>query len=289
MKRLLKTLAITGLAAAITGCATAPQQPKAYDTNKSRALNLVQAAGMRQINDQKVENEQYQRMTSGSIVADAGWTWSNYVNPAPGFSGGFGLGLGIATMLFKPDADSANNTLLAWMPVENAPDEKAARSALRDSIVLSVQKALSELGVSYSGPTLAQLASGTLMAVFVIEEPSKGCPVEQGAAPKTKFCGVTVAVRDMKNGVAPGAISQTSYPAYVTQVGRDRSAIRVYVAPDSKLNTLQIYQSVSEAMPSWMALYVAPKEARDAEGNEIPVPMVIHDGSIEMFVSPIDE
>lgn len=289
MKKILKTFVFTGLAAAITGCATAPQQPQAYDSDKSRALNLVNAAGMRQIKDQKVDKEQYQRMTSGSIVADAGWTWSNYANPAPGFSGGFGLGLGIATMLFKPDADSANNTLLAWMPADSVSDESSARAALRQSIVDSVQKGLHELGLKYSGPNLAQIASGTLMAVFVIEEPSKGCPAEKGAAPKTKFCGVTVTVRDLKKGYAPTAITKTPYLAYVTEVGLDRSAVRAYVAPNSTLNTLQIYQAVSKAMPSWMAIYIAPKDAVDAEGNAVPVPMVISDGSIEMFVSPKTE
>ncbi|CAM5560952.1 hypothetical protein [Eoetvoesiella caeni] len=289
LQKIYKTLSTVALLA-LAGCATTTPTAQ-YDAQASKALNLVRAGGIKQIEDQKVNATDYQRLTNNTIIADAGWTWTNYVNPTQGFSSGFGLGLGIATMLFKPTADSADSRLLVWMPSTLAKSKEEARITLRDIATAAISKGLDKAQIKFVGPTNMESKRGEILSVFMIQAPEIGCPIEDPSIKgKGQYCAVVFALNKLVQRPTPGFLKNLGTDTVYASVAGDfdySSRLFVTQPKDARLNELQIYQSISQSLPEWMALYLAPEKVQDQNGVKVPAPFVLYQGEMNWFLKPV--
>ncbi|WHQ45857.1 hypothetical protein [Alcaligenes faecalis] len=285
MKRIKKIVSLAVVATLLTGCATS-KQPRPNDPNHSRALNIALAADLRDIKDTKVSSSQYQSMQRGNVVFDAGWTWANYVNPAPGFTSGFGLGLGVASILFPQKSAAASNSLMAWIPADQALGKADAKEKILKAGTEAIENALERLNFRIRDKARQEHPHLGSAVGYVIEDPNGGCG--SGEEGELASCAIVLAIDHIDEGYSPVALTGQSYPAYVLNSSSPgkRSILNIRSEPESKLNQVDLYLEISKEMPDWMAVYVAPKRALDGEGKENPMPFIALQGKIELFVLP---
>lgn len=285
MKRYMKFAGLAALVAIATGCAST-NQPRPNDANRSRALNIAVAADLRDIKDTKVPASQYQSIRSGNLVLDAGWTWANYVNPAPGVSSGFGLGLGLATMLFPRKSPAGDNSLMAWLPMDKASNADEARLKIREVASQSIETTLNRIGYQYTGPFFEDHRLLGAVASFIIEDSKAGCGTGQdGELPR---CAIVLGIDHIREAYAPETLTGQSYPSYALDSSSSarRSIMNIRSSKENKLNHANLYLELSKDMPEWMVAYVAPKRAPDGTGAENPMAFIASQGEMELFVTP---
>ncbi len=285
MKRYMTIASLAAVAAILTGCATA-NQPRPNDPNRSRALNIAVAADLRDIKDTKVSSSEYQSMHRGNLVLDAGWTWANYMNPAPGFSSGFGLGLGVASILFPQKSPAASNSLMAWLPADQATDKVDAKEKMLEAGTKAIETALERLNFKVRDKARQEHPNLGSAVGYVIEDPNGGCG--SGKDGDLPSCAIVLAIDHIDEGYSPSALTGQSYQAYALNSSSPgkRSILNIRSEPESKLNQVELYLEISKDMPEWMVAYVAPKRALDGDGEENPMPFIASQGEMALFVIP---
>lgn len=285
MKRYMELVSLAAVVAILAGCATA-NQPRTNDPSRSRALNIAVAADLRDIKDTKISSSQYQSMQRGNLVLDAGWTWANYMNPAPGFSSGFGLGLGFASILFPQKSPAASNSLMAWLPVEQAADKVEAKEIMLVAGTQAIENALKRLNFKVRDKARQEHPSLGSAVGYEIEDPNGGCG--SGKDGDSPSCTIVLAIDHIDEGYSPTALTGQSYHSYSLNSSSPgkRSILNIRSEPESKLNQVELYLEISKYMPEWMVAYVAPKRALDGNGEANPMPFIASQGEMLLFVVP---
>lgn len=285
---LLKPLAIALLSATLAACATGPRP---VNPEKSLALNLAEAGGIDGLKDQTIPAEDYGRITSSNLVMDAGWTAAITASPAPGFSSGFGLGLGLLTMLFPEPVGAKEHQFVAWMPAEMASSPEDAQSKMRDLTAKAMEAALEELGWKHGamGHWVNSLLWGRKdqMASLYVFPPNMGCPSEDT---KEKRCALLAEiVKPQMVKYSPAAIGQPSQPSYFFTADTTANSFIVAVnGKNSTINTPSLYATISKHLPDWAYIYTPPARYLrvPATDKDPKFPLIYYKGKAEIFAIP---
>lgn len=283
-----KVLSVTILSTALAACATAP---RSVNPDKSLALNLAEAGGISGLKDQKIPAEDYGRITSGNLAMDAGWTAAITASPAPGFSSGFGLGLGLLTMLFPEPVGAKKNQVVAWMPTDMAHNPEDAQVKMRDIVAKAVEAALTGLKWDHGPIDLSThpFLWGTkiqMVATWLYPEGSS-CPPKEL---KGKHCILTVGI--LKPSLAkhsPTVIGGASQANFFFE-GSDSGSgfIRASNANDSAIDTPRLYATIAKHLPTWAYFYTPPARYLSVKASDVDpkFPVIYYKGKMEVFAVP---
>lgn len=284
MKKTLTTTVALAVAT-LSGCAsTSSYEPSVYKANKSRAYNIAEAGGLvTGIQDASVPRDKLERLTDTKTFG-AAYVLSGYTSPQLGMANWQGGMVNLANWAIGPKQHGARNSLIAWMPAEDAASPADAQTKFLSHVKVSIESALTDLGADF---TLLQDENGRLTYQFYKNE--WGCPTwVNGQSKAADMCSVKVKLVEPRIGVAPDFVSSVQGSAYAFTSGHETAYNFVNVSNGTTSHAPQqvIYAAISKQLPAWAYLYLAPKSVELENGNKVTFPYLLEQGKAELFVYP---
>lgn len=295
MKKMTTTIGIAVLLSGLTGCASfagLEERTTDFDSEASRAHNLAGAAGIH-IRDTAVPEDQY-----GTLMRDMSSTASNALlfnsSYGLGMTNWGSLGMGVMSTMFSPDDTNEHNSLFGWMPSSLASSSEEAQERFVMTYAEAIERFFDKAGIElYKGEDHRLYHKSTGISwTGVIIDPEHGCPDNRVKIEgKTTFTSEGIEATCLINVVAapPRGITDQPHtvkggtagsPAYFfsSQHKLDYSRFKLLLR-ESDLDPTAISRGISEELPRWAFIYLAPKR----EGN----PAIVFDqGRPELFVVP---
>lgn len=285
--RKLRVVAIVAASIGLAACATGPYKYKDYD---SFALNLANAGNVQGVSDQRISQEEADNLNNNTYLIDSVLTGSIANSPPPGFSNGFSIGLGIATMLLSPTTykSGAYNQLVAWMPKAEARSIEDSQNQFESIITLAIEAGLKKLDffVVDSSSSYGRNDSKILNFKIANETPDWNC---NKLSSFDATCSLSVRIsQPLDYGHTPVAISKEDTPSYFYYASDENpSQIILNGNFDSANKPIAIYSAISKELPNWAYIYVAPPFKNDlTRQNHIKAPIIYHQGKLNFFVKP---
>ena len=247
-----------------------------YEPDNSDALNIMHAAGI----DSNLKDTEVPKDTISSITDSAGYGFamaaSGYKAPIPGVSSSQMAGMNFTAWLFSPTADSARNSLFAWVPKDIAGDN--AIDSLADILLEAASKAAKELGYD---PEISIPKNKTGTYLLMTRPGDEYC--EKGS----KYsCMIAFGLREaQKLKEAPDFVGTVGANSFFDPSERSYSFFtfnKEYVG----FNELELLVTTSKHLPKWVYFYVAPKNVRFNELDKMKIPAVVNQGKLLYFVKP---
>ncbi|WP_431623116.1 hypothetical protein [Enterobacter cloacae] len=282
-KALITTVALA--VAALSGCAsTSSYEPTAYKTNHSRAYNIAEAGGLvTSIQDASVPRDKLERLTDTKTFG-AAYVLSGYMSPQLGMTDWQGGLVNLANWAIGPKQHGARNSLIAWMPANEAVSPADAQAKFLSHVKVSIESALTDLGANF---TLLYDKDGRLTYQFYKNE--WGCPTwVNGQSKVADMCSVKVKIVEPRLGSAPNFVSGVQGTAYAFTSGHETAYNFVNVGNGAASHAPQqaIYAAISKQLPAWAYLYLAPKSVELDNGEKVAFPYLLDQGKAELFVYP---
>ncbi len=285
--RQLKRLAVILFSVTLAACSTVPKQ-KAYDPDKSLALNLAEAGGFTELSDQYVSAEDYDKLHSSGagVVAGVGWAGANLAMPAPGFSSGWGFGLGLLSMVRSTYTPERARQIVAWMPREMAEDPLDAQEKFRAIATEALDKTLAELKWTPDEFEFSR-REGDLITATSFQTIGGGCP--DASAPLNERCIAAVFVQVPETAdTSPQFFGRGSYPSYFFKAdGIYHGRVTLVGRGHADVDLPRFYLTLSKHLPEWAYFYIPPKQyIRLHETGNLDFPQIYYRGKMELFVRP---
>lgn len=263
------------------GCASSPSktgssEPYIFDDSKSVALNVVSAAGIdKGLKDLKVPKDKYRTPSKITSFKTTAALQSYYNAPVPGMSGLETAGVGIALQIFSPTSRTERNSIIAWMP--SAETEKPV-DRLSDILVEAAVKAAEDLGFETNVTLSSAGKKGVVVGLY-----KEGVCAREGN--KTEFCWIGFSISE------PSVVSST--PDFIGQgqsfffdPGLSSPATFKFNWLNESVNQLEFLGRLSEHLPKWIYIYVAPKKVTVVGDNKLEIPVVLGEGTLYNFITP---
>lgn len=277
-----KTLLCALVLASVAGCVTPSKQASA---KKSLALEVANAGGLhQQLRDTVVP------MNTGKRLADkAGFQMADLA-----ISGSFGLtGLSkggsafavLAGNVLRPTSHAERSSFIAWMPKALASSTKDAQEKMQQLFAHATNKTLDELGLVHREVLVDRKRGFNINNVI---DDARNC----------------VTVRD-KNGIDNGTCVAVTYVPEPTTTPTPRflssgSADGAYgfaaggstygsatfkTRNDAEFNEYQYLKALSQSLPEWVYIYVAPKTfISQKEKKPVGIPIILNQGAEHFFI-----
>ncbi|MBJ7556980.1 hypothetical protein [Marinomonas spartinae] len=280
-----KALITTVAVAALSGCAsTSSYEPTAYKTNHSRAYNIAEAGGLvTGIQDASVPRDKLERITDTKTFG-AAYVLSGYISPQLGMTDWQGGLVNLANWAIGPKQHGARNSLIAWMPANEAVSPADAQGKLLSHVKVSIESALTDLGADF---TLLYDQDGELTYQFYKSE--WDCPTwVDGKSKFRDMCVIDVKIVEPRAGTAPDFVSGAQGAAYAFTSGHESQYNYVKVSNGAASHAPQqaIYADISKQLPAWAYIYLAPKTVKLENGDKVAFPYLLEQGKPELFVYP---
>jgi hypothetical protein len=265
----------------IVGCSSTPT---AYNPKDSFALNVVTAAGISdRLTDQEVPND-----TISSITDSAGfgfaWAASGYQAPVKGFNNYQTAGMNFAAWLLTPEAPSAKNHLLAWVPMNDA--EQKPSEYLANLLIAASEAAAKDLSFKSKQEIFRPETESAIYIVYFIDPQGRKCQDTKEVS--SCWIAFSLARTPMKVNRSPDITGIQGVSWF-----HDPTAIyqSLYMFPkwEHDLNELEILTRVSAHLPQWVYFYISPGHLRLDKGQKIKIPMVVQQGKTHYFVKAKNE
>ncbi|MCE0759514.1 hypothetical protein LWH94_09890 [Marinobacter sp. G11] len=278
--------AVTALVASmtLTGCASM-SAPYEYQESHSEAYNIARAGGL----VQDIEDTEVPANKLGSItesMANVGFVSAGYMKPQLGMTSWQTVGVNALSILSEPDSHGARNSMMAWMPMEEAKSQQAAQEEFLSHVKVAVADALNDMGATHE--TIYD-RKGTVVVHFINND--WDCPAyEKGVTDLEDLCQVRFQVYEPRTAPAPSFITQTNTgeERYVFSSGHGRKyhRLNLLVNDNSSVPESELYANISKGMPDWSYLYLAPGKVKTGEGKTIEYPYILNQGKAELFLIP---
>ena len=258
------------------GCSTTPT---AYKPQDSYALNVARAAGI----NAKLSDAELPEDSVSNITDSAGFGFamaaSGYNTPIPGFSASQMAGMNFAAWLLAPEADSARNSLIAWMPesiAQNSPKE-----ALADLLLDAASRAVRELGFT----PVQEIAKGgtdkTGIGIYVTGRNDGICLDNLHGKSN---CWISFAIRDAELVKPPAVLPDRQGLSWFFDPSANVYSRFVFPKNHPGFNELELLLATSRHLPEWIYFYIAPNKVFAGVDQPIRVPLIIQQGRIHYFV-----
>lgn len=266
--RILITLILVGMLGA---CASTP--PATFNPNDSKALNIARAAGI----DAKLKDVEVPKDTVNNITDSAGFGFamaaSGYNSPIPGFSPNQMAAMNFTAWLLAPEADSARNSMFAWVPTAIGSEPI---TFLSDTISKSLKKAEPEIGYDLN---ITYMNNKSVIIAFLFKEGDPYC------GEKDK-CFISFGIGEPKNSnQTPTFISDQS-PSYFFDPSTKNYSRYSFSKKYQGFNELDLLHKISAQLPKWFYLYAAPNKVKLDSEKKLKIPVVINEGKTHYFVKP---
>lgn len=312
VKSAWKILCLT-VGALVSGCASTPA-PYTAPPGQSLALTVARAAGLVGLKDADVPMDRSVNPGSGvplvgTLPGAAAYGALSALSPPPGFGAGAAGALGFAAMVFSgPTAESVSQSsqVLAWAPRSFAPDAATAQAKLNALIARELDAVLAEVPMppgyriekAVEQKTRYRPSGGLFPDLFPdgFEATHTDFTVTGGECTDRKvICRYSVnAGTPPVEGMAPAVLG--GYPAWTWTRGKGlptipgtvfdgRGLVKTHrpLLPD-----LDVYRRLSERLPEWVYLYMAPYRVsywNQAAGKHLflTYPFVFNRGTAHFF------
>ena len=253
--------------------------PIAYTPQDSYALNNARAAGI----DAKLKDTELPKDTVTDITDSSGFGFamaaSGYNAPIPGFSPSQMAGMNFAAWLLAPEADSARNSLIAWMPegiAQNSPKE-----ILADLLLDAASQGVRDLGFT----PVQEIAKGgtdkTGIGIYVTGRNDDICQDNQYGKSN---CWISFAIRDAELITPPPYVGEGQSKAWFFDPSANVYSRFVLPKNHPGFNELELLLATSKHLPEWIYFYVAPNKVFVGKEQPIKVPLLVQQGQIHYFV-----
>lgn len=280
-KTALTTLLLMNVA--LGGCAT--MKPAEYDPGHSRAYNIARAGGLHQVKDRTIPRADYEALNA-AVDATAN-TLSLTSSHGLGLSLGKGLAAGVLLTALKPEGNAERNSLIAWMPANEASSAKEAQQAMIAYAKSAVERTLSDFDTAYK---LVYEKNGVL--IHNLYNSDWGCPEwVSGQTTGSDMCNIRTQIIKPRKTPAPTFINETTDAmTYAFKSGKPSkyNSIRIRNGNASRIPQAALYERLSQHLPAWTFLYQAPGKVATESGETINFPHLLEKGNIELFVYPAE-
>jgi len=264
---------------ALEACATT-NQPMPFNQEESKALNITRAAGISsKLRDVEVPKDTVTNIT-GSTGFGLAMAISGYNAPIPGFSPNKIAAMNITAWLLAPKADSARNSMFAWVPIGEAGNNPI--DYLADLLLDAASNAVKDMG--YTPKQTIGKAGTDKSGIGVYLRNGDGSSCENNG--EFSNCWIGFALRKpIKNSVAPAFISSIGENWFFDPSKNVYSRF-AFLKNNSGLNELELLVNTSKYLPDWVYFYVAPKKIHFNSKEKLEIPLVINKGKVLYFVQP---
>lgn len=272
----------------LAGCASAPSS-YTYNNQKSMALNLANAGGIRTgISDTDMPKDSTGTVAT-SIPYGVAFTASGFASPALGFTSFGGGAMSLLSFLSTPKAQSARNSIMAFMPGDFAVSDEDARKKLFDMYYQNAGIVIKSLGGDpYTLPDeeMIKYTKNLTFRRALIQNPNWNCPISSENIPKESKCWLLI---DIKKPIL------LNYPNFVTSnlkyyrfgaESSDYNQIKFEKPNNAKIPEYEILAALSKSLPDWTYMYIAPKQVSNQAGDMMNFPFILRTGNTELFLSP---
>lgn len=268
----------------LTGCASM-SAPYEYQESHSEAYNIARAGGL----IQDIEDTEVPANKIGSItesMANVGFVGAGYMKPQLGMTSWQTMGVNALSILSEPDSHGARNSMIAWMPVDEADSTQAAQQEFLSHVKVAASDALTDMGATHE--TIYN-RNGTVVIHFINDDWQ--CPAyEKGVTDLEDLCRVRFKVYEPRTAPAPTFIADTNTAdeRYVFSSGHGRKyhRLNLLVSDNSSVPESELYANISKSMPDWSYLYLAPGKVKTGEGEVVEYPYVLNQGEAKLFLVP---
>jgi len=284
--KLLNTIALISIISVTVGCA--PKKPLTYDTERSKALNIVKAAKM----DYGLRDVAVAKDTVSDIRDSAGYGlaygWAGYNAPSVGgLSSSATAGMNVLAWALQPKSPSARNSVIAWMPESiGGKSKEDALDKMADIIIEASEKAAKDLKFS---PRTFIGRKGTDkrgFAVTLTNNNSENCKVPNKPNSTVSGCNIVYKVR------YPHKIDNTTHFVgngstwFFDPIEKDFTSM--IFKNKLEYNQLDLLIATSKYLPEWVYIYLAPGEVKMSGKEKLKVPMILNKGKPHYFIKVKD-
>jgi len=277
-KRLIQVAALTLL---VAGCSTT--SPK-YNPQDSYALNVARTAGI----SAKLEYRALPKDTVSSITDSAGFGFaiaaSGYNAPLPGVTGSQMAGMNFAAWILAPEADSARNSLIAWMPTKVA--KGSPKEALADLLLEAASQGIRDLGYIPVQEIAKNGTDKTGIGIYITHRNDGICQDNQQGKSN---CWISFAIRDAERTATPAILPGSQGQSWFFDPSANVYSRFVFPGGHPGFNELELLIATSKHLPEWIYFYVAPKKVFIGKDQPIKIPLIVNQGKVHYFIKEQQE
>ncbi|MET4862001.1 hypothetical protein [Morganella morganii] len=263
----------------LVGCATT-SNPSVYDEGHSKAFNIAQAGGLYEVKDHIIPREEYESLKLTTSTATNTLLFNSSLGANMDLSSG--LGLGLLTSVLEQPGTASRNSIIAWMPQNEANSAKEAQAKLVSQMKVAMEDTLKEMGLSYEVTN----GNSERKVEFYFHNEEFGCPEYQQGMTNKDICYIATEIFEPRNAASPSFVSsaQNSY-AFESNHKVYYHRFRVTPGRDSDVPTDQIYAAVSSKLPEWVYLYIASGQIK-INDTTVTTPYLLEQGKAHLFIHP---
>ncbi len=263
----------------LTGCAT--MKPAAYDSSKSEALNVMEAAFPDGIASRFLNDSDREAPTTSADAALNGAAAGGIAHAARKLPGSIvsATDVGVAALssalASNPDARLRPAMVIAWAPYATDDDKKALHAYLDQ--VYAALKAVSE---AHGKPATRKVETEQPLNPYRVEGFSKQCKpiVSKVDGSLVELPVIAISSDDPEQRPAPEWLGGNNAWFFQGAVSFGTHCL--------KNESLRLLRELSEKLPEWMYVY-SGLYSQDDPANPKPItPLVFHQGKVLKFVKP---
>ena len=295
------TIVTLALAALLAGCASSTPKPYVHNPKYSEALNLAEAAGIYGLDDIPADKAYRARGSGTGLAGAAAVGVLDAGNPLPGFSALGGGVMGFLSMAIPPPpGPGASSQIVAFIPKSIAPDMDTAVRVQSEHLKAAFRAAMEDLPlldpfrygeIEIKDPEANYGFLTVTLRVFggYCDRGGLSCGF-QAHVPTGGNSATAASKSRIRDGFAPQKLGGTPARRFVSGAGLSNGDGKGGDWEDPLLPEFEFYQKVSERLPPWMYLYIAPGNTsyRKEDGTYawLPAPAILHQGRILPFIKP---
>ncbi|NOH29422.1 hypothetical protein [Vibrio mediterranei] len=263
----------------LVGCATT-SNPSVYDEGHSKAFNIAQAGGLYEVKDHIIPREKYESLKLTTSTATNTLLFNSSLGANMDLSAG--LGLGLLTSVLEQPGTASRNSIIAWMPQNEANSAKEAQAKLVKNMKDAMESTLKEMGLAYE----ATNGNSDRKVEFYFHSTDFGCPEYQQGMTNKDLYYIATEIFEPRKAASPSFVSsaQNSY-AFESNHKVYYHRVRVTPGHDSDVPTDQMYAAVSSKLPEWVYLYIASGQIK-INDTTVTTPYLLEQGKAHLFIHP---
>lgn len=263
-----------------TGCAST-SEPLSYNDKKSRALNIAQAGGIYDASDRIVPRANYENLQLAGNTLSNTLLFTSSAGAGLNLSEGFGVGL--ALYLLENPTPANRNSIIAWMPQNEANSEKEAAEKLRQVFTKAIEKSLDELGANH----VKSPGNKDEIVEIRFDSEALGCPdYEKNQELHWKeLCFVQAQIIEPRTpSLTPSFVSSEATSYRFNSKDKYRfHRFNVLVPEHAKEIQEPLARAISSHLPQWAYIYIARGQVQLNE-QIVTVPYLLEQGTPHLFI-----
>ncbi len=261
----------------LTGCAST-STPIQYDNSHSRAHNIAHAGGLYQTEDKIIPMKDFEAFKLAKTAAGNTLLLTSSVGARLELSEGLGLGL-LTSLLEQPDTAS-RNSIIAWMPIQEATSSRHAQQKLLYHFNVAIETVLQEQSIHYERTN----GNSEQKIEFYFHSADYQCPKYQAGMTDQDLCYITAEVFEPRRTIPPSFVSdgQESY-AFESNYHVYYQRFRISPGNNSDIPYDALYAAISSKLPDWIFIYIAKGNIHFGK-ETIIAPYLLESGKPLLFV-----